>query len=144
MRLRHNYLNLRVVPLQCRRRLSRLVFNSQQRYQQKLPTVKQRKPHTDEVPFSSPISGFLDQRRASESTQQSPSPPYFRLSYLSFKMADRRRINGPVGTTNPPIYDDAPEKQSEGVKVTRSRPANVIRKMCKHIEDKPYYFADTD
>ena len=50
-------------------------------------------------------------------------------------MADRRRINGPVGTTIAPIFDDASEKKSQVVKVTRSRPANVIRKMCKYIKD---------
>ncbi|KAK3398499.1 3' exoribonuclease family, domain 1-domain-containing protein [Sordaria brevicollis] len=44
-------------------------------------------------------------------------------------MADRRRINGPVGTTIAPIYDDAPEQKSQVAMATRSRPANVIRKM---------------
>lgn len=41
-------------------------------------------------------------------------------------MADRRRVNGPEGSTLPPVYDD------ENVAVSaRSRQPNGIRGLCK-------------
>lgn len=39
-------------------------------------------------------------------------------------MADRRRINGPVGATLPPVYDSPPPLHSKA-----ARPENVIRKI---------------
>ncbi|KAK0629929.1 3' exoribonuclease family, domain 1-domain-containing protein [Bombardia bombarda] len=45
-------------------------------------------------------------------------------------MADRRRINGPVGTTVAPIFeDDVAQESKEAPKSTRSRAPNAIRKM---------------
>jgi exosome complex component MTR3 len=46
-------------------------------------------------------------------------------------MADRRRINGPIGATLPPIYleDGATWVKKKGVE--RSRPSNSIRKICE-------------
>ncbi|KAK3318571.1 nucleoside phosphatase family-domain-containing protein [Apodospora peruviana] len=44
-------------------------------------------------------------------------------------MADRRRINGPVGATLPPLFVDADEQVLPEQNQTRSRPGNTIRKM---------------
>lgn len=44
-------------------------------------------------------------------------------------MTDRRRINGPVGATIPPVFEDAGLQELKAVK-NRSRPPNAIRKMC--------------
>ncbi|KAI6306146.1 3'-5'-exoribonuclease [Pyricularia oryzae] len=43
-------------------------------------------------------------------------------------MTDRRRINGPVGTTLPPVFFDEPIPDKPGPR-TRSRPPNAIRKI---------------
>ncbi|GAB1319039.1 3'-5'-exoribonuclease [Madurella fahalii] len=43
-------------------------------------------------------------------------------------MTDRRRINGPVGTTIPPVFEDADGQELKVLK-SRSRPPNAIRKM---------------
>lgn len=43
-------------------------------------------------------------------------------------MADRRRINGPVGTTLPPVFFDEPTRDKHSSR-TRSRQPNTIRKI---------------
>ncbi|KXX77118.1 Exosome complex component MTR3 [Madurella mycetomatis] len=43
-------------------------------------------------------------------------------------MTDRRRINGPVGTTIPPVFEDGDGRELKALK-SRSRPPNAIRKM---------------
>lgn len=95
---------------------------------------EQGNPYTNQVPFLTRFRSLrLDERHRHRSNSQSST--YLRPSNIASNMADRRRINGPVGTTIPPIYDDAPEKKSEVARATRSRPANVIRKICKRIEE---------
>lgn len=42
-------------------------------------------------------------------------------------MSDRRRVNGPEGSTLPPVYDD-----ENVVATARSRQRNGIRAMCKY------------
>ncbi|EJT74994.1 hypothetical protein GGTG_08832 [Gaeumannomyces tritici R3-111a-1] len=44
-------------------------------------------------------------------------------------MADRRRINGPVGTTYPPVFINEPADNGKKVQRIRTRPPNTIRKM---------------
>ncbi|KAK3353535.1 3' exoribonuclease family, domain 1-domain-containing protein [Lasiosphaeria hispida] len=44
-------------------------------------------------------------------------------------MADRRRVNGPVGATIPPVFEDEEVQTQETQRVTRSRAPNGIRKM---------------
>ncbi|KAK3944822.1 3' exoribonuclease family, domain 1-domain-containing protein [Diplogelasinospora grovesii] len=44
-------------------------------------------------------------------------------------MTDRRRINGPVGATFPPVFVYEGEDAVKETKKTRSRPPNAIRKM---------------
>ena len=45
-------------------------------------------------------------------------------------MADRRRINGPAGTTLPPVYYGPSDEILAKQRPTRSRPASVVRQMC--------------
>lgn len=91
--------------------------------------------HEHSPSYIATYPGIPDQENLYLHHTKSPSSTYSRLTDIGFNMADRRRINGPVGTTIPPIYDDIPEQKFQVAKITRSRPANVIRKMCKHIED---------
>ncbi|KAL1874371.1 hypothetical protein VTK73DRAFT_397 [Phialemonium thermophilum] len=44
-------------------------------------------------------------------------------------MADRRRVNGPVGATLPPVFAPDGAEDTKTVKSTRSRPINAIRKL---------------
>ncbi|KAK3379969.1 3' exoribonuclease family, domain 1-domain-containing protein [Lasiosphaeria ovina] len=44
-------------------------------------------------------------------------------------MSDRRRINGPVGATIPPVSEDGASREVAGSRGGRSRPPNAIRKM---------------
>jgi len=48
-------------------------------------------------------------------------------------MNDRRRINGPIGGTAPPVYAKSIALNSDGDlnRPVRTRPPNVLRKMCK-------------
>ncbi len=46
-------------------------------------------------------------------------------------MADRRRINGPVGITIPPIFIDEQDEVQDVSPKGRLRPSQAIRKMCK-------------
>lgn len=41
-------------------------------------------------------------------------------------MADRRRINGPVGTTAPPVYDTP-----HGKRIVARSGDNAVRKICE-------------
>ena len=41
-------------------------------------------------------------------------------------MADRRRINGPIGATAPPVYDSPPPRLAKEVS------GDAIRKICKY------------
>lgn len=56
--------------------------------------------------------------------------------YSSFglkpEMADRRRVNGPVGATLPPVFAAEKAEDLRSVKRFRSRPANLIRKQCAY------------
>lgn len=57
-------------------------------------------------------------------------------------MADRRRINGPPGTTIAPIFEDG-EQGLQARSGYRTRPKNVMRKMCKVNQPGSGYFINT-
>lgn len=46
-------------------------------------------------------------------------------------MADRRRINGPPGTTIPPVFEEGPDQGLQARSYFRTRPDHVPRKMCR-------------
>lgn len=48
-------------------------------------------------------------------------------------MTDRRRINGPAGTTIPPIFEDEDIKQDSKVVKGRSRAPDAVRRMCTSL-----------
>ncbi|KAK3323545.1 3' exoribonuclease family, domain 1-domain-containing protein [Cercophora scortea] len=44
-------------------------------------------------------------------------------------MTDRRRVNGPVGSTHPPVFENEPEQELGASKCLRTRAPTVTRKM---------------
>jgi hypothetical protein len=46
-------------------------------------------------------------------------------------MSDRRRINGPVAATFPPVFLDDVVEEQKATRLIRSRPSDALRKLCE-------------
>ncbi len=66
------------------------------------------------------------------SPSEPPDHPHSRVPSVSSTTMDRRRINGPAGTTLPPVFDDV---IAQGAKSAsgRSRAPDASRKMCRSL-----------
>jgi len=53
--------------------------------------------------------------------------------HISAEMADRRRINGPVGGTVAPVFATEDVEEQKFAVQHRERASNAIRKICLYI-----------